>query len=130
MIERARDCCEYCLLNQEDRFWRFPVDHIISEKHGGQTVSENLCLSCAECNTYKGSDIGSQDPETGQLVRLFNPRQQAWTDHFRLNGAVIEGLTPEGRVTVFLLRLNEPERVEDRRELLAADRYPCPALRS
>jgi len=125
VIARAGNCCEYCRLSQEDRFWRFPIDHVIAEKHGGETSSHNLCLSCLECNTFKGSDIGSEDPKTGHLTRLFNPRQQKWDEHFQFDGAFIEGLSPEGRVTVFLLRLNQPERVEDRGELLSVGRYPC-----
>jgi len=42
-----------------------------------------------------------------------------------LNGAIVEPLTPEGRVTVFLLRLNAPERVAERELLIGLNRYPC-----
>lgn len=125
VVERAGNCCEYCLLNQEDNFLPFEVDHIISEKHGGETNSENLCFSCPYCNGYKGSDIGSIDRQTGVLTLLFNPRQQTWLEHFRLNGARIEPLTPEGRVTVFLLRLNREEQVAEREGLIELGRYPC-----
>ena len=41
-----------------------------------------------------------------------------------LNDAYIEPLTPEGRVTVLILRLNSPERVAERKSLLAAGVYP------
>jgi len=125
VIARAGNCCEYCLLSQEDNFLPFEVDHIIAEKYRGTTDAENLCLSCPNCNAFKGSDIGSIDPFTNVLTPLFNPRQQVWTEHFRLNGAVIEPLTPEGRVTVFLLRLNQPEQVAERTHLIALNRYPC-----
>lgn len=124
VIARAGNCCEYCGLSQEDSFFRFEIDHIVSEKHGGKTVLENLCLCCPDCNAFKGSDIGSIDIQTGQIVRLFDPRVQIWTQHFRLHNGVIEPLTAEGRVTVFLLRLNQPERVIDRQLLIAQDRYP------
>lgn len=125
VIARAGNCCEYCLLSQMDVFFRFEVDHIVSIKHDGQTASDNLCLSCPDCNAFKGSDIASADPTTGNATFLFDPRLQDWRDHFRLNGAIIEPLTPEGRVTVFLLRLNYPDRVTDRKELLEFGRYPC-----
>ncbi len=128
ILDRAGNCCEYCLLSQDDNFLPFEVDYIIAEKHGGTTVSDNLCLSCSNCNGFKGSDIASNDPMTGVLTRLFNPRRQHWTDHFRLTGAVIEPLTPEGRVTVFLLRLNRSEQVEERIALIELGRYPCPKL--
>jgi hypothetical protein len=45
------------------------VDHIIAEKHGGQTLAENLALSCSLCNQAKGSDIASIDPDTRGLYK-------------------------------------------------------------
>jgi hypothetical protein len=48
---------------------------------------------------------------------LFNPRLDRWSDHFRLEGAVIEPLTDEGAATSRLLRLNTVERVAERRAL-------------
>ncbi len=73
VYERADGCCEYCLISETVTFAAHQIDHIIAEKHGGQTVEENLALSCALCNKYKGSDLTSIDPETGEIVRLFNP---------------------------------------------------------
>ena len=125
VLERAGSCCEYCLLNQADIFFAFEVDHIISLKHDGPTVSDNLCLSCPDCNRYKGSDIGSIDPQTQAYTPLFNPRTQVWEDHFRLDGPAIEPLTGFGRVTVKLLRLNAPERIQDRELYTDLGGYPC-----
>jgi 5-methylcytosine-specific restriction endonuclease McrA len=76
VIERAGNCCEYCRLSQEDNTFSFQIDHVIAEKHEGETVLENLSLSCPNCNGFKGSDIGSIDRETGQLTALYNPRTQ------------------------------------------------------
>jgi hypothetical protein len=90
------------------------VDHIIAEKHGGQTVEANLALCCILCNQHKGSDLTSIDPLSGQITPLFHPRRDRWQDHFRLVGAMIEPLTPTGRVTVRLLQLNHPDRIEER----------------
>lgn len=125
VAERARYCCEYCLLSQLDNFLPFEIDHIIAEKHGGETELENLCLSCSYCNGYKGTDIASIDRETDTLVRLFDPRKQVWAEHFRLDGAIIKPLTPEGRVTVFILQMNRFDQVEEREGLLELGRYPC-----
>jgi hypothetical protein len=74
------------------------------------------------CNL--GSEVGALDVETGQLVPLFNPRRQIWDEHFALNGATIEPLTDVGRVTVLVLQLNRPERVEGREYLIQAGLYP------
>lgn len=61
------------------------IDHIIAEKHGGCTEAENLALSCTLCNKHKGSDIASVDPETGEIVPLYNPRQKKWNEHLWLS---------------------------------------------
>lgn len=101
----------------------FEMEHIISEKHAGTTEEDNLALACPYCNRSKGTDLGSIDPETGQLTPFFNPRTQIWNDHFRLDGAEIVPLTPEGRVTVAILQFNHPERVEERQQLIGAGVY-------
>jgi hypothetical protein len=125
VIERAGNCCEYCLLNAADDILPFHIDHIKSEKHGGATNGDNLANACYLCNMHKGSDIASEDPDTGRATFLYNPRKQKWSDHFRLNGAIVEPLTPEGRVTVFLLQLNDPDRVKEREGLIRLNSYPC-----
>jgi hypothetical protein len=124
VLERARGCCEYCLIHEDDGYFAHEPDHIISEKHGGSTTADNLALACFFCNRYKGSDIASLDPETGRLTPLFNPRTQLWSDHFALEGPVIRPLTPEGRVTVMILQLNHPDRLFERQVLISAARYP------
>ncbi len=104
----------------------FAVDHIIAEKHGGPTEADNLCLSCYWCNSHKGSDISSVDWDgMGDVTPLFNPRKHTWADHFQLRGAMIQPLTPEGRVTARLLRFNDPQRILEREMLLRLDEYPC-----
>jgi hypothetical protein len=100
------------------------MDHIISRKHGGQSESDNLAYACLRCNAWKGSDVGSVDPETGAFASLFNPRRQRWDDHFVLRVAVIEPLTAEGKATARLLKLNLDKRLVERQLLAAVGRYP------
>ena len=99
------------------------MDHVISRKHGGRSEADNLAFACLRCNAWKGSDAGSLDPESGAFVALFDPRRQHWEDHFMLRGGLLEPLTPEGRVTARLLRLNLDKRVIEGRLLIAAGRY-------
>jgi 5-methylcytosine-specific restriction endonuclease McrA len=70
VCERAKGCCEYCLIFEVTAFVPHEIDHIIAEKHGGLTEAENLALSCTLCNKHKGSDIASIDPDTGEVVAL------------------------------------------------------------
>ncbi len=102
----------------------FEVEHIVAEKHGGATEEDNLALACPYCNRFKGTDLGSIDPETGQLTPFFNPRTQQWEEHFHLEGARILPFTPEGRVTVTILQFNHPDRILERQRLIEVDKYP------
>lgn len=126
VAERAHFCCEYCRMRNEDKGSPFAIDHIISEKHGGETVLENLCYACFRCNGYKGSDIASIDPDDPeQLTWLFSPRKHIWTEHFRLDGVRFIPLIKEGWVTVLLLRLNDARIMAERRVLAALGVFPC-----
>jgi 5-methylcytosine-specific restriction endonuclease McrA len=117
VIQRAGEKCEYCLFPQYASLFIFEMEHIIAEKHGGETTAENLALACPYCNRAKGTDLGSLDPETQLLTPFFNPRLQQWTDHFCLESANIQALTAEGRVTVKIFQFNEIERLQERQKL-------------
>jgi len=97
----------------------FQIDHIVAEKHGGKTVSANLALACPHCNRFKGPNIAGMDPASSKLARLFNPRTDSWTVHFRMDGAHIAGRTPVGRTTIHVLAMNAEDLVLIRTELLA-----------
>jgi len=118
VYERASGQCEYCLIPEALIFAGHEIDHIIAQKHEGQTDAANLALSCVLCNKNKGSDIASIDPATGVIVPLFHPRRDRWLEHFQLSGAEIIPVTPIGRATVRLLRLNHPHRLIEREQLL------------
>ena len=115
---RAGELCEYCRLPQAaSRFARFHVEHVIARQHGGPTESDNLALACGFCNFHKGLNIAGLDPESGQLVPLFHPRRDSWTEHFAWQGTMIVGRTATGRATVQLLAMNDWQRVELRENL-------------
>jgi hypothetical protein len=118
VTERALGRCEYCRFPSDASWLTFEVEHIIAEKHGGATSPENLALACPFCNRAKGSDLASIDAQTGQLTPFFNPRTQQWDDHFVLEGSVIVGRTPVGRVTATILKFNHPDRQTERAQLL------------
>jgi len=123
VAERARHRCEYCLIQEDDTYSGCHVDHIISIKHGGTSDAENLAYACAFCNRAKGSDIGSILWKTGEFVRFFNPRKDKWAEHFIIDGELIKHLTSIGEATLQILRFNDTERIEERKELIATGRY-------
>jgi hypothetical protein len=100
----------------------FPIDHVIPRTDGGTDDLDNLALACPKCNGRKWAHVGGTNPESGQPVRLFNPRTDDWPAHFRWSAAnrgILEGLTAIGRVTIERLQMNDPELVTTRL-LLAA----------
>ncbi|MEO8074330.1 MAG: HNH endonuclease [Acidobacteriota bacterium] len=121
---RAHYVCEYCLIAEEDAFFRFQIEHIISRKHGGSSKLDNLALACVFCNRYKGSDIASLTPETNELVRFYNPRTMRWREHFRLQEVFIEPLTEIGEATTRILQMNHEDQILERRVLHVRGRYP------
>ena len=115
---RADDACEYCRLPQAaSPIVRFHIEHIIARQHRGRTESDNLALACSHCNFHKGPNIAGLDPVDGQLMPLFHPRRNRWTEHFAWDGTLVVGLTPTGRATVDLLAMNDWQRVEVRENL-------------
>lgn len=128
VVTRARGRCEYCLIHEADTFLGCVIDHVISEKHGGDTQSENLALACVFCNRYKGTDVGSISRRTGQLVSFFNPRSDRWDEHFRIDDLRIVGLTDIGEATARLFRFNDPERLIEREALRSIGRFPSASV--
>lgn len=128
VCDRAQGRCEYCLAPEAAFLLPYEMDHIISQKHGGATVSENLAFCCTRCNKHKGSDLTSIDPQSSEIVLLFHPRHDKWAEHFQLRAAEIIPLTATGRATVRMLQLNHPDRIQERELLLASGLYSAPIL--
>lgn len=122
----ARHRCGYCLTSSSITGMPMEIDHIIPESLGGPTVRENLWLACSMCNDHKGNRIAASDPHTGEIARIFDPRRQAWSDHFTWNaeGDQIIGKTPIGRATTAVVRLNRAELVEARRGWVLVGWHP------
>ena len=92
------------------------MEHILPKSLGGSDERSNLAAACYRCNEFKGVKTHVKDPDSGQLVALFNPRIQKWTDEFAWDngGTHIVGQTATGRATVIGLRLNNDQLVEAR----------------
>jgi hypothetical protein len=122
--ERAGGRCEYCQLSE----YVFHPDHIVplGKWPGGPGYhdADNLAWACLHCNSIKQDHTAGLDPLTATEHRLFNPRVDAWSEHFAWASGFTEvvGTTPVGRATVWRLRLNRPVYKQHRRLLLAAMR--------
>lgn len=102
--------CAYCRSWQELELVPFEIDHIVPGSAGGPTEENNLCLACPSCNRFKAARQYAVDLLTGEIVPLFHPRNQRWSEHFEWAPGTLEvvGRTPTGRATLTLLRLNRP----------------------
>jgi len=87
---------------------------------GGGATEDNLALSCRSCNLYKSDWVMAVDELTRQEVGLFNPRRDAWPEHFSLveETGEIQGLTASGRATISRLRMNGKVQVKARKQWL------------
>nr|AZB51089.1 ORF [Anabaena sp. UHCC-0232] len=124
--ERTENRCEYCLSYQDYIMGRLQIDHIQPLAKGGDDTENNLCLACELCNQYKWTQTEDLDSESGEIVALFNPRQQQWQKHFTWSpeGTEIIGLTACGRATVRALRLNNSLAVTVRKNWVKAGWHP------
>src|SRR3954447_8505743 len=125
--EAARHRCGYCLSPQHLVMARLEVEHIIPVARGGASDESNLWMSCPLCNRSKGDRTSAADPKTGEMVPLFNPRSQRWSEHFRWwdDGLRIVGLTPPGRATVAALHLaDDPDAILVRSYWVLAGWHP------
>jgi HNH endonuclease len=124
--ERAYYRCEYCQMSSDCIYAKMHVDHIKPQTRGGSDEPYNLCYACPNCNLAKGMSTHATDPTTGEMIALFDPRTQNWSEHFTWADdlAMIAGLTANGRVTVVALKMNEPESLSFRRLMVAIGSYP------
>jgi hypothetical protein len=104
----------------------FSAEHIVARSEGGGTNLSNLAWACQGCNNHKYNKSRARDPVTGNIVPLFNPRRQRWSDNFIWNedGTLILGVSPCGRATVEALLLNRKGLVSLRRILFVVNEHP------
>lgn len=123
---RAQGCCEYCGSQERFATQSFSVDHVIPIQIGGSEDLENLAFACQGCNNHKYTKTEAFDPVTEELVPLFHPRCQRWSDHFiwSRDYSRILGLTPTGRATAEALHLNRSGLVNLRRALFELGEHP------
>lgn len=124
VVTRAGLRCEYCRLSQLGQEATFHIDHVRPRSADGPTTPENLALACVSCSLRKWAKQTATDPETGEEVPLFNPREQNWHDHFRWESERVMGLTPTGRATLESLAMNRPIILAIRSEETLRGRHP------
>lgn len=112
MLARLRNVadnrCGYCLSPQYLVLGPLEIEHLIPSSLGGSDDELNLWLACRMRNNFKAAQISALDPQTNQIVKLYDPRRQDWGEHFDWSpdGKRIHGLTASGRATVLALQLN------------------------
>lgn len=122
----ARFRCGYCQTSQNVVGPLLEIDHITPQALGGTDDESNLWLACPMCNSHKADRLEVVDPQTQDIVRLFNPRRDVWHDHFEWDesGSIVLGKTPQGRATVRALNMNHADMIAARLLWVAAGWHP------
>lgn len=109
VAQRANHRCSYCQSSHAVGVGMV-IDHIIPISAGGDNAPNNLILACFRCNNFKLNHLNAKDPETSEIVPLFNPYTQEWHKHFAWSQDYTQtiGKTAVGRATIGLLKLNDP----------------------
>jgi len=80
--ERAAARCEYCHADERWQFIRFTLDHVVPLSADDSDDADNLALACRNCNERRGNRTEAFDFTSQQIVSLFNPRRDEWSQHF------------------------------------------------
>ena len=126
VAQRAGHRCEYCQAPESIFNFPFEVEHIIPiGRHSGEEDSK-LALACRSCNLFKADHLTAFDKITGAEVRLFDPRNDTWEEHFQFDRTKgeIHGLTPVGRATAACLQMNSILQLAARRQWLQLGLFP------
>ncbi len=121
-----RDHCAYCRTPEALTVVTFEFEHIVPSSRGGETLFQNLCLSCPTCNRYKSDrTFGSSDPASVEFP-LFHPHLNDWNEHFEWSSdsTLLIGQTQIGQVTIATLKMNRPQIVRVRRLWTAMNEHP------
>lgn len=109
--QRAAFACEYCGVSESDTGGLLTLDHFQPQSKGGSDQPENLIYCCNRCNSYKHNYFPSSNKEPS----LWNPTQSDKDLHFfELDNGQLKALTPIGKVTIDLLRLNRDSLIQYR----------------
>ena len=124
--ERAHGRCEYCRMFEAMQGTTFHLEHTIPSSHSGPKTADNLAWACPHCNLCKGTRQSAIDPDSSQTVPLFNPRVDAWEEHFFWHGHELVGKSATGRATIAALNLNHPRRIFIRQAEGSIGEFPPP----
>ena len=123
---RAAHRCEYCHAPEVIFNFPFEVEHVIPVCHNGIDELANLALACRSCNLHKAGHLTGFDEVSQKETDLFNPRQDHWDDHFRVDketGAILSE-TGIGRATVARLNMNRETQLAARLQWMRLGLFP------
>jgi hypothetical protein len=90
---------------------------------GGNEI-DNLAYACPHCNQHKGTDLVTFVDNYNDIVSLFNPRINIWSEHFSTSNGEIIPITKTGKATIKLLKMNDVDLIILRALLSELERFP------
>lgn len=92
----------------------FHLEHVIPRVLGGRTELSNLALACPSCNLHKADRISAIPTSGSAAVAFFNPRTDAWLEHFEWDDYTLVSKTEIAKATIQALGLNHERRIKVR----------------
>ena len=126
VAERAKGLCEYCRSSDSFASGPFESEHIIPLSLNGPTELGNLAWACGGCNLFKSNKTEAFDPDSGETVELYHPRNDEWAAHFYWSEDYLHILATsrKARTTIAALRMNRSSLINLRRALIAIGHHP------
>lgn len=121
--QRAGNRCEYWQMHQSLQGATFHIEHIIPRSLGGEPSITNLAWSCPSCNLHKSDRVVLFDT-SGNKVRLFNPRLDAWNAHFAWDDFSMIGLSDIVKALIEAFDLNAERKIRIRQAEKMFDLFP------
>jgi hypothetical protein len=83
-------------------------------------------LSCRSCNVFKSNFLFGIDENGFESERLFNPREDIWVEHFKVDLKTFEiiGTTKIGFGTINRLKINSKIQLSARNQWYKLDLFP------
>jgi hypothetical protein len=126
VARRAGHRCEYCHAPEVIFNFPFEVEHILPRASGAHETESELALACRSCNVHKAARTTGTDSLSGEIVRLFNPRRDQWSEHFQAaaGSGEILALTAIARATIQQLNMNDESQKTARQQWARLGLFP------
>jgi hypothetical protein len=93
------------------KYSKFPSDIYYLKDVDGHNNRRSTAMGRDRCNLHKADRISVTSSVNGDVIPLFNPRLDDWSNHFEWDDYTLVSKSEIGRVTIQALDLNHDRRI-------------------